>query len=140
MEVPRADERVARDTALCDLGSRLSLHDEDSAVLADAEKKAQSVHDSAVKALSAATERRNAARTTEAETSAKLCCVLEKITSDFNRSQHVAIAVSARVDDSKQIHREATKAHNCVVAAFTVVQQEHNSQRKLLRLSRRSRA
>ena len=112
MDVPRADERVATDTTLCDLGSHRSLHDEDSAVLADAEKKAQSVLESAVEALSAAKERRNAARTTDAETCAKLHCVLEKATSDFNRRQHVAIAVLARVDESKQIHRDATKAHN----------------------------
>ena len=51
---PRADERIAMDTALRDPESRRSLYDEDSAVLPDAEKKAQSVLDSAEEALSTA--------------------------------------------------------------------------------------
>ena len=39
---PRADERIAMDTALHDPESRRSLYDGDSAVLPNAEKKAQS--------------------------------------------------------------------------------------------------
>ena len=79
---PRADERIAMDTALRDLDSRRSLHGEDSAVLPDAEKKAQSVLDSGEEAFSTARERCDAAWTTDAEISAKLCCVLEKVASD----------------------------------------------------------
>ena len=60
-------------------------------------------------------------RTTDAEISAKLCCVLEKAASDSNRRQHVPTVVSTEVDESKLAHRDATKDHNCIVAA--VVQQ-----------------
>ena len=90
---PRGDERIAMDISLRDLESRRSLHDEDSAVLLDAEKKARSVLDSAEEALSTARERCDAAWTTDAEISAKLCCVLEKAASDLNRRQHVPTAV-----------------------------------------------
>ena len=69
---PRADERIAMDTALRDPESLRSLCDEDSAVLPDAEKKAQSVLDSAVEELSTARERCDTAWTTDAEISAKL--------------------------------------------------------------------
>ena len=117
---PRADERIAMDTALRD-PSRRSLCDEDSAVLPDAEKKAESVLDSAEEALSTARERYDAAWTTDAEISAKPYCVLEKSASDFNRRQRVPTVVSMEVDESKQLHRDATKDHNCIVAA--VVQQ-----------------
>ena len=110
VEVRRAEERVATATALRDLGSRRSLQDQDSAALADAEKKAQSTYESAVEALSAAKERRNAARKTDAEMSAKFYSGLEKATSDFNSRQHVASTVSGRVDASKKIHRDTMKA------------------------------
>ena len=116
---PKADERIAMDTALRDPKSRRSLYDEDSAVLPDAEKK--SVLDYAEEALSTARERCDTAWTTDAEISAKLFCVLEKATSDFNRRQHVPTVVSTKVDESEQVHRDATKDHNCIVAA--VVQQ-----------------
>ena len=66
-------------------------------------------------------ERCDAAWTTDAKISAKLHCVLEKAASDFNRRQHVPTVVSTEVDESKQVHRDATKDHNCIVAA--VVQQ-----------------
>ena len=81
----------------------------------------QSVLDSADEALSAAREMCETAWTTDAEISAKLYCVLEKAASDFNRRQHVPTVVSTEVDESKQVHRDATKDHNCIVAA--VVQQ-----------------
>jgi len=129
VEVRRAEERVSTATALRDLASRRWLQDEDSAALAEAEKKAQSAVESAVEALSAAKERRNAARTTDAEASAKFYSALEKSTSDFNSRQHVAATMIARVDASKKIHRDSVKAHNCAVAALKVVQTEHASQR-----------
>jgi len=113
-------------------GSRRSLQDQDSAALADAEKKAQSTYESAVEALSAAKERRNAARKTDAEMSAKFYSGLEKATSDFNSRQHVASTVSGRVDASKKIHRDTMKAHSCAVAALKTVQTEHESQRARL--------
>ena len=118
---PRADGRIAVDIALRDPESRRSLCDEDSAVLPDAEKKAQSVIDSAEEALSTARQRCDTAWTTDAEISGKLYYVLEKVASDFNRRQHVPNVVSTEVDESKQVHRDATKDHNCIVAA--VVQQ-----------------
>ena len=118
---PRADERIAMDTALRDPESRRSLYDEDSAVLPDAEKKAQSVLDSAEESLSSARERCDTAWTTDAVISAKLYCVIEEAASDFNRRHHVPTVVSTEVDESEQVHRDVTKDHNCVVAA--VVQQ-----------------
>ena len=103
---------------------------EDSAVLADAEKKAQSVLDSAEEALSTARERCDTACTTDAEISAKLHCVLERAASDFNRRQHVPTVVSTEVDESKQVLRDTTKDHNCIVAA--VVQQVEEVSKKRL--------
>ena len=92
---------------LRDLESRRSLHDEDSAVLPDAEKKAQSVLDAAEDTQHNARERCDIPWTLHAEISAKLSCVPEKASLDFNRRQHVSTVVS--------------KDHNCIVAA--VVQQ-----------------
>ena len=45
----------------------------------------------------------------------------EKAASNFNRRQHVPTVVSTEVEESKQVHRDATKDHSCIVAA--VVQQ-----------------
>ena len=73
------------DTALRDPESCRHLCDEDSTVLPDAEMKAQSVLDSAEEALGTARERCDTAWTTDAEMSAKLHCVLEKVASDFTR-------------------------------------------------------
>ena len=73
-------------------------------------RRRQSVLDSAEEAFGTARERCDAAWTTDAETA-----------SNFNRRQHVPTVVSTEVDESKQVHRDATKDHNCVVAA--VVQQ-----------------
>ena len=121
------------DTALRDPESRRSLYDEDSAVLPDAEKKAQSVLDTAEEALSTARERCDTAWTTDAEISAKLYCVLEEAASDFNRRHHVLTVVSTEVDESEQVHRDVTKDHNCVVAAV-VQQAEEVSKERLTTL------
>ena len=86
--------------------------DENSAVLRDAKKKAQSVLDPVDEALSTTSERCIAAWTTDTEMSAKLYCVFEKAVSELNKRQHMPTAVSTRVDESKQVHREATKDHN----------------------------
>ena len=57
--------------------------------------------------------------------------VLEKAAYDFNKRQHVATVVSTRVDEkNEQVHRDATKDHNCIVTA--VVQQERKSRKERL--------
>ena len=75
--------------------------------------------------------------TTDAEISAKLYCVLGKAASDFNRRQHVPTVVSTEVDESKQVHRDATKDHNCIVAA--IVQQVEEVSQRVVDDTRRSR-
>ena len=58
---------------------------------------------------------------------AKLHCVLEKAASDFNRRQNVPTVVSTEVDESKQVHRDATKDHKCIVAAVVLQVEEVSS-------------
>ena len=99
---PRADERIAMDC----VAANQNLVGRCMTRTPQSYRKAQSVLDSAEEALGTARERCDTAWTTDAEISAKLCCVLEKAASDFNRHQHVPTVVSTEVDESKQVLQE----------------------------------
>jgi len=124
VEVRRAEERSTTATTLRDMATRRSLQDEDSASLAEIEKKARDAAESATQALSAAKERRNTARQTDAATSAKLYATVEKVTSDFGKRQHMAATVAARLSANKKVAADAAKAHGCAVASLKSVTAE----------------